>query len=63
MAFNLKNDLPHIRRPVIRNLTYEEMSPLRKKLYDIAREIELSDELAYSEEGIERELATRRGGF
>jgi len=38
------------------------MSPLGKKLHGIAREIELSDEPAYDEKAIERELKERRGG-
>lgn len=39
------------------------MSPLGRELMKIAREIEESDEAAFDEEGIEKELAKRRGGY
>ncbi len=41
----------------------KEMSPLGKKLMKIAKEIENSDEPAFDEADIERELEKRRGGF
>lgn len=65
MASNLtKNDGPQIRQAYVRpHLSYEEMSPLGRALFDLAKEIELSDEPAMDEAAIERELARRRGGY
>jgi hypothetical protein len=45
------------------NMTYEDMSPLGKELFLIARDVENSDESAYSEADIQSELLQRRGGF
>lgn len=44
-------------------LTPETMSPLGRELFEIAREIEKSDEPALDDKAMERELAKRRGGF
>lgn len=44
-------------------LTPELMSPLGRELFEIAKEIEESDEPAFDETDIERELEKRRGGF
>ena len=44
-------------------LTPETMSPLGRELFEIAKEIEESDEPAFDEADIERELENRRGGF
>ena len=43
-------------------LTPETMSPLGRELFEIAKEIEESDEPAFDEADIERELEKRRGG-
>jgi hypothetical protein len=65
MATNLtKNDNPKVRQADVRpSLSYEEMSPLGRDLFDIAKEIEASDDPAMDEAAIERELARRRGGY
>ncbi|QQS46549.1 MAG: hypothetical protein IPM66_22050 [Acidobacteriota bacterium] len=56
--------VPPVRRADVKTwLTYEEMSPLGRRLMDIAREVEASDEPAMSEADLERELARRRGGY
>ncbi len=44
-------------------LTPEKMSPLGRELFEIAREIEESDEPAFDDEAIEQELKRRRGGY
>ena len=44
-------------------LTPETMSPLGKELFEIAKEIEESDEPAFDDEAIEREIKNRRGGY
>jgi hypothetical protein len=63
VATNLQNPLPNVRRTKINlALTYDELSPLGKKLHDLAQEIELSDEPEFSEADVERELMARRGG-
>ncbi len=64
MASNLnKQDDFAVRQADVKPwLTYEDMSPLGRKLHDIAKEIELSDEPAYSEQEIQKELKERRGG-
>ncbi len=60
---NKKNAF-HIKQTQIKPfLTEEEMSPLGRELMKIAKEIEDSDEPAFDEAGIERELEKRRGGF
>lgn len=65
MASNLnKSETPPVRRAKIKpGLKYQDMSPLGEKLHDLAEEIELSNEPAYSEEDIQRELDRRKGGF
>jgi hypothetical protein len=64
MASNLnkKDDLIVRRAQVKPWLKYEDMSSLGKELHDIAKEIELSDEPAFSESEVEKELKERRGG-
>ncbi len=53
-----------VRRTNIKTwLTPETMSPLGKELFEIAKEIEESDEPAFDEQAIERELKRRRGGY
>ncbi len=44
-------------------LTPELMSPLGRELFEIAKEIEESDEPAFDEADIEKELEKRRGGY
>jgi len=44
-------------------LTYDTMSPLGRDLMNIANDIERSDEPAFDEQAIERELTARRGGY
>lgn len=44
-------------------LTPETMSPLGKELFKIAKEIEESDEPAFDDEAVEREIKKRRGGY
>lgn len=54
----------YVKPTQIKNIFSEkEMSPLGKKLMKIAKEIETSDEPAYGEDDIERELERRRGGY
>lgn len=64
MASNLnKTEFPVVRQAEIKQeLVYEDMSPLGKQLSNIAKEIEASDEPAFDEEEIEKELEERRGG-
>jgi hypothetical protein len=63
MASNLDKSLPEIPQAKIDNgLEYENMSPMGKKLYDLARLIELSDEPENGEAVISRELKERQGG-
>lgn len=64
MASNL-NKFDYTVQPTAINprLGYEDMSPLGKKLYDIANEIEHSDDPAPSESEIQKELRERRDGF
>lgn len=60
---NKKNAF-HVRQTQIKPFPSEkEMSPLGRKLMKIAKEIENSDEPAFDEADIERELEKRRGGF
>ena len=59
-----KNDIFYIKPTQIKTVLDEkEMSPLGRKLMKIANEIENSDEPAFDETDIERELEKRRGGF
>lgn len=59
-----KNDIFYIKPTQIKTVLDEkEMSPLGRKLMKIAKEIENSDEPAFDETDIERELEKRRGGF
>ncbi len=44
-------------------LTEKEMSSLGRRLMKIAKEIENSDEPAFDEAAIEKELEKRRGGY
>ncbi len=44
-------------------LTPETMSPLGRELFEIAKEIENSDEPAFDEADIEKELEKRHGGY
>lgn len=60
---NQPTEFPVRRTEVKTWLTEETMSPLGRELMKIAREIEASDELALSEEEIEKELQKRRGGY
>jgi hypothetical protein len=64
MASNLnKQENPLVRPASLKtDLAYEDMSPLGKTLHDIADEIEHSDEPAFNENDIEKELEERRGG-
>jgi hypothetical protein len=59
---NLKDDFVAPRTDIKASLSFDSMSPLGKKLYKIAREIELSEESALSEHEIREELRLRRGG-
>ena len=59
-----KKDVFYVKPTQIKTvLSEKEMSPLGKKLMKIAKEIENSDEPAFSEADIERELEKRRGGY
>jgi vacuolar-type H+-ATPase subunit C/Vma6 len=59
-----KKEVFYVKPTQIRTvLSEKEMSPLGKKLMKIAKEIENSDEPAFDEADIERELEKRRGGF
>jgi hypothetical protein len=64
---NLNYDLPTglpVRHTELKPwLAEEAMTPLGRELWQLAREIEQSDEAALSEEEIEKELSKRRGGF
>lgn len=52
-----------VRRTSIKTwLTPETMSPLGKELFEIAKEIEESDEPVFDEHEIEQELKRQRGG-
>lgn len=41
----------------------ESLTPMGRKLLEMAEKIASSDELPFSEEDIENELTTRRGGY
>lgn len=57
-------DVFYVKPTQIKTLLNEkDMSPLGKKLMEIAKEIENSDDPAFDEADIERELEKRRGGF
>jgi hypothetical protein len=45
------------------DLTYETMSDLGRKLFDLSREYRAAGEKLYNEEELERELARRKGGY
>jgi hypothetical protein len=50
--------------PIVKEwLTPETMSPLGRDLMSIVSDIEQSDEPAFDEQAVERELTTRRGGY
>jgi hypothetical protein len=53
----------NVRRALVPNLPYEQMSDLGRDLVDISREYEDSGEELLTEEEIEIELARRRGGY
>ena len=58
------DDAPAVAETAVKRwLTYESMSPLGRALMSIANDIEKSGERALDEQAIERELATRRGGY
>ena len=59
-----KNDVFYVKQTQIKTvLSEKEMSPLGRKLMKIAKQIENSDEQAFDETDIEKELERRRGGF
>ena len=62
---NLKNkDIFYVRPTEIRTYSNEkDMSLLGRKLMKIAKEMENSDEPAFDEAGVEKELEKRRGGY
>ncbi len=64
-ASNLNRQLKfEVRRTNVKTwLTPELMSPLGRELFEIAKEIEESDEPAFDDDAIERELKRRRGGY
>jgi vacuolar-type H+-ATPase subunit C/Vma6 len=65
LNLNLKQPLEYlVRQTEIKTwLTEETMSPLGRELMKIANEIEASDEQAFDEEDIEKELLRRKGGY
>ena len=61
---NKKIEMFTVRRAELNtSLDEHDMSPMGRKLMKIAAEVENSDEPAYSETDIERELEKRRGGY
>ncbi|MEO6052216.1 MAG: hypothetical protein ABIP78_12925 [Pyrinomonadaceae bacterium] len=59
-----KTEVFQIRQTKIKPfLSRREISPLGRKLMKIAKEIENSDEPAFGETDVERELEKRRGGY
>lgn len=64
MISNLnKQEIPAVRQArVNHDLDHQHMSSLGQRLYDIAEEIEFSDEPSLDESAIEKELTDRRGG-
>lgn len=64
MVSNLnKKNITNIRPTRINRLEYRELSVLGKSLYNIAKEIETSDDICMTEEMIQDELSNRRGGY
>lgn len=59
-----KKEVFYVKQTQIKTVLDEkEISPLGRKLMKIAKEIETSDEPAFDETDVERELERRRGGF
>ena len=59
-----KKDIFYVKKTQINTVSSEkEMSPLGRKLMKIAKKIEESDEPAFDETDIEKELEKRHGGF
>jgi hypothetical protein len=59
-----KKEVFYVKQTQIKTvLSEKEISPLGRKLMKIAKEIETSDEPAFDETDVERELERRRGGF
>lgn len=59
-----KKDIFYVKQTQINTVSSEkEMSPLGRKLMKIAKKIKESDEPAFDETDIEKELEKRRGGF